>query len=140
MKSKFRLMLSLVLALLALACHKQSVKQQQKQKTQAELEPETEVTHSVQEGYFSYMADANMFVSCDKKHKASILMQGKAYLELEKKYLALQVSPQKVYLKMRTTLVNRKTEQEELNKPAWQMDALLELNQHKQCSDQTDLK
>ena len=131
MMSGFRLMLSLVLALLILACHKKSVKQQQNQKTQ--LVPAD--THSTLEGYFAYMADANIFVTCDGAHKASILMQGKAYLELEKKYLALQVSPQKVYLKMRATLVDRKTEQQELNKPVWLMDALLELNEHKHCSN-----
>ena len=40
------------------------------------------------EGYFSYMADANMFTSCNSSIVMPVNMDG-AYLELEKKYLSI---------------------------------------------------
>lgn len=129
MQSRVWVFLMLVLSWLTCACQKSSVKQQSQQ---AQIE-QNESSNTV-EGYFAYMADANMFVSCDEKYKASILMQGKAYLDLERQYLALQVSPQKIYLKMHASLVDRKTEQQELKKPVWHMESIIELDKNKRCS------
>lgn len=115
------------------ACQKNPVQQ----KVQQEQQVEQNVQEDIQEGYFSYMADANMFISCDGKSKNSILMQGETYLELERQYLALKVSPQKVYLKMQAQLIDSLSEQKELQKPAWLIETMLELDKNKTCSQQS---
>ncbi|HMQ10356.1 MAG TPA: hypothetical protein PKC21_06865 [Oligoflexia bacterium] len=125
-------LLILILGCIHTACQKNTIQYVKNQNQRDELD----VVKDIQEGYFSYMADANMFISCDGNSKNSILMQGKTYLELEKKYLALNLSPQKVYLKMQAKLINNKTEQKELKKPVWLIENLIELDKNKSCSKQ----
>jgi len=53
----------------------------------------------VYEGTYIYMADANMFESCDKKIKMAV--EGEAYLDLEKRYLSTVDGGEKAYVRLK---------------------------------------
>ena len=69
-------------------------------KPEAKTETEVKSKFRIYEGTYMYMADANMFESCDKKIKMSV--EGEAYLNLEKKYLSTVVDGgEKVFVRLK---------------------------------------
>jgi len=60
----------------------------------------SKTSSKVYKGMFSYMADANMFVSCDKSTQLPIDMTGK-YLVLEKAYTNIAEGGKEVYLELK---------------------------------------
>ena len=62
----------------------------------------TEAEAKTYEGTFSYLADANLFISCDGKKRLPVEMAGDAYLTLEKKYASLSKGEgEKIYVRLK---------------------------------------
>lgn len=62
---------------------------------------------NLHKGYFSYFADAAMFVDCQTNEKYPVAMEGD-YISLEKKYLELSVTDgQKILVKVNGKFIER---------------------------------
>ena len=89
------------------------------------------------EGYFSYLADANIFQSCDGSVRLSIAEQAE-YLNLEKAYLALGLSGKRVYVRLKGSVENVAAAEGEGMERAILVTEVVEIDPAKRCSEKED--
>lgn len=94
--------------------------------------PILEKENNIFEGMYSYMADANMFVSCDQKIKMPIEMKGE-YLNLEKKYLRTVDGGTEVFVKLKGFIKKIPTMEGDQKIDALVLEEILELTKDKKC-------
>jgi hypothetical protein len=87
---------------------------------------------SVFEGMYSYMADANMFVSCDKKNRMPVEMKGK-YLDLERQYLRTVDGGVEVYVRLKGEVKKVPPMEGDKEIDALVITEVLELSKDKKC-------
>lgn len=92
----------------------------------------TEVSGNIYEGTFSYMADANLFVSCDKKTSMPIEMEGE-YLTLEKAYTSLVEGGTEVYVRLKGYPQAAPAMEGDRKITVLVVTAILEINKDKNC-------
>lgn len=92
--------------------------------------------HEIQnyEGTFSYMADANMFVSCDGALRMPVEMEGD-YLELERAYGQLVEGGTSVYVRMQGYPKEVPAMEGDGMHTAFILTHLLDIDKDKTCSD-----
>lgn len=86
------------------------------------------------EGYFSYLADANMFQSCDRKTRMSVAMEGE-YLTLEKGYIALGLSGKRVFVRLNGKIEEMPAMEGDGTEKALVVTKVVELTKGKECSN-----
>lgn len=91
-----------------------------------------EKTDNIFEGMYTYMADANMFVSCDKKIKMSVAMKGE-YLNLERQYLRTVDGGVEVYVKLKGSIKKVPSMEGDQKIDALFIDEVLELSKDRKC-------
>ncbi len=89
-------------------------------------------TDRIFEGMYSYMADANMFVSCDQKIKMPVEMKGK-YLNLERQYLRTVDGGIEVYVKLKGYVKKVPAMEGDKKIDAFILEEILELTKDKKC-------
>ncbi len=94
--------------------------------------PKPEKVDSIFEGMYSYMADANMFVSCNKKMRMPVEMKGK-YLDLERKYLRTVDGGVEVYVKLKGYVKKVPPMEGDKKIDALIITEVLELSKDKKC-------
>jgi hypothetical protein len=87
---------------------------------------------SIFEGMYSYMADANMFVSCDRKIKMSVEMKGE-YLDLERQYLRTVDGGTEVFVKLKGYVKKVPAMESDKKVDALIIEEVLELTKDKKC-------
>lgn len=87
---------------------------------------------SIFEGMYSYMADANMFVSCDKKKRMPVVMRGK-YLDLERQYLRTVDGGVEVYVRLKGKVKKVPPMEGDKEIKALVISEVLELSKDKKC-------
>ncbi len=109
-----------------------TIKEEVEKPVEPKENPTPEKTDNIFEGMYSYMADANMFVSCDKKMKMPVEMKGE-YLNLERQYLRTVDGGVEVYVKLKGYV--RKVPPMEGNQEidALFLEEILELSKDKKC-------
>ncbi|MFK7770908.1 MAG: hypothetical protein AB8F94_02170 [Saprospiraceae bacterium] len=94
--------------------------------------PVPEKVDKVFEGMYSYMADANMFVSCDREVKMPVEMKGE-YLNLEKQYLRTVDGGTEVYVKLIGSIKKVPAMEGDKMIDALVIEEVLELTKDKKC-------
>ncbi len=94
--------------------------------------PQSEKVDSIFEGMYSYMADANMFVSCDKKMRMPVEMKGK-YLDLERQYLRTVDGGVEVYVRLKGRVKKVPPMEGDKEIDALVITEVLELSKDKKC-------
>jgi len=114
------------------AQEKPIVKEEIKTPTPPEEKPKPEKTDSIFEGMYSYMADANVFVSCDKKKRMSVEMKGK-YLDLERQYLRTVDGGVEVFVKLKGHVKKVPAMEVDGEVDALVLEEILEMTRDKKC-------
>lgn len=86
------------------------------------------------EGYFSYLADANMFQSCDGKIRMPVEMKGE-YLTLEKAYSALGLAGKRVFVRLNGQIEDVAAMEGDGTEKAIVVTEVVELTKGKECSN-----
>ena len=94
--------------------------------------PVSERVDNIFEGMYTYMADANMFISCDQKMKMSIEMKGE-YLNLEKQYLRTVDGGTEVFVKLKCFIKKVPAMEGDKMIDALILEEILELTKDKKC-------
>lgn len=94
--------------------------------------PKPEKADSIFEGMYTYMADANMFVSCDKKMRMSIEMKGE-YISLERQYLKTVDGGVEVYVRLKGKVKKVPPMEGDKEIDAMFITEVLELSKVKKC-------
>lgn len=94
--------------------------------------PVPEKINNIYEGMYSYMADANMFVSCDRKMKMPVEMKGE-YLNLERRYLRTVDGGTEVYVKLKGYVKKVPAMEGDKKIDAFILEEILELTKDKKC-------
>lgn len=89
-------------------------------------------TENLFEGMYSYMADANIFVSCDQTRKMSVEMKGK-YLDLERLYLRTVDGGTEVYVKLKGMIKKVPAMEGDKKMDALVIEEVIELSKDKKC-------
>ncbi|MFK8005823.1 MAG: hypothetical protein AB8H03_05610 [Saprospiraceae bacterium] len=89
-------------------------------------------TNNIFEGMYSYMADANMFISCDQKIKMPVEMKGE-YLNLEKQYLRTVDGGTEVYVKLKGAIKKIPAMEGDKKINALVLEEVLELTKDRKC-------
>jgi len=88
---------------------------------------------SIFEGTFSYMADANQFISCDQKTRMPVEMKGE-YLTLEKQYTALSKGAgEQIYVRLEGYTKEVPSMEEGMKELAIIVTKVLEVDKDKSC-------
>ena len=94
--------------------------------------PKPEKADSIFEGMYIYMADANMFVSCDRKIKMSVEMKGE-YLNLERQYLRTVDGGVEVYVRLKGKVKKVPPMEGDKEIDALSITEVLEMSKVKKC-------
>ena len=94
--------------------------------------PVPEKIDSIFEGMYTYMADANIFVSCDQKMKLPVEMEGE-YLNLERLYLRTVDGGTEVYVKLKGSVKKVPAMEGGKKIDAFVLEEILELTKDKKC-------
>lgn len=94
--------------------------------------PAPEKVDNIFEGMYSYMADANMFISCDKKMKIPVEMKGE-YINLERQYLRAVDGGVEVYVKLKGFTKKVSPMEGDRKIDALVIKEILELSKDKKC-------
>lgn len=93
-----RFLIIIIFSIVCISCNSNSEKRQESKKL-AKPQTESKSKFRIYEGTYMYMADANIFESCDKKIKMSV--EGEAYLSLERNYLKTVDGGEKAFVRLK---------------------------------------
>jgi hypothetical protein len=111
----------------------QEVEKKVEKKEQSEpAKPRPEKINNVFEGVYSYMADANRFVSCDQKRSMPVAMKGE-YINLERQYLRTVDGGVEVYVKLQGYIKKIPSKGGDTAIDALFIEKILELSKDKKC-------